>query len=366
MRVLLVEPVAHKFPPLPLLKIGAWHLKQGDDVKLVVSRVLVAGDFDRVYVTSLFTWEWREVCSCVRYYKALLGCEVWLGGIYATIHYEHARVHSRADHVHKGLMDWVEDEVPAYSLLKGTPWDGWNASLVHASRGCTSKCSYCIVPRMEGAMKGRETIKDFVMRGHEWIIIMDNDFLRNPNAEKIFRELRYFSRKGYCIDFNQGLRASDIDLETARKLSKLRVRLFGGGHRGIRIAYDFLSQTDDVERAIRNLEKAGIKPREVHVYNMYNFKESPDEFFKRVKRTLLLGANAYPMRYQPITGEESLEKNKFVDERAGWTHEKLRWVEEGRARFGKGGFFPPYPALVQRMKESKSFEEMFKPWVPKK
>ena len=360
MRVLLVAPVAHKFPPLPLLKIGAGHVKGGDDVKLVVGRVLVAGDFDRVYVTSLFTWEWREACSCVRYYKALLNAETWLGGVYATVHYEHAKKHSGADYVHRGLLEWVEDEIPAYSLLKDTPWEGWDASLVHASRGCTSKCSYCVVPKMEGSIKGRESIKKFVMRDHRWIVIMDNDFLRNPYVDKIFKELRYFSRrKGYWIDFNQGLRAADIDLETAKKLSQLKVGLFGEEHRGIRIAYDFLSQTDAVEKAIRNLERAGIKPRNVHVYNLYNFRESPDEFFERVKRTLLLGANSYPMRYQPL---ESLEKNEFIDEKAGWTHEKLRWVEECRARFGKGGFFPPYAALVQRMKESKSFEEMFKPW----
>ena len=118
MNVLLVEPDYYtRYPPLGLLKISALHKRQGDQVTLVRGKMMVDDPPDRVYVTSLFTWDWRPVWEAVRYYKYVYPrAEIRLGGVYASLLPDHARM-SGADLVWEGLLPDVESLTPDYSLV---------------------------------------------------------------------------------------------------------------------------------------------------------------------------------------------------------------------------------------------------------
>ena len=62
-RVLLVEPGYHnKYPPLGLMKLASYHRQRGDLVQFVKGedRAVLLEPWDRVYVTTLFSFEWTR------------------------------------------------------------------------------------------------------------------------------------------------------------------------------------------------------------------------------------------------------------------------------------------------------------------
>lgn len=346
MFVLLVEPEYYtRYPPLGLLKIASYHRLKGDIVELVRGCQHLPRKPDRVYVTSLFTWSWREVWKCVRHYKdSFPSAEVWLGGIYASLMPEHAKL-SGADRVHVGIFEDAEDLMPAYDLVP--EWDG---SIIFTSRGCNRKCPYCAVWHMEGKINScKRSIKHLVYPKHSRIILWDNNILQSPYWRDVFEELIWFSKvNGMKIDFNQGLDARLITDEVAELLSQMHLLC-------VRISYDRKGMQPFIEEAIKTLAEHGIRRRKIVVYMLYNFKDDPDDLFERMRDVLNWGAVVYPMRYEPLN---ALERWEFIS--SNWDAERLELVEDFRRVYGYGGTFPPYSWLVERFRNSKSFDEAFK------
>lgn len=345
MHVLLVEPTYHtRFPPFGLLKLATYHRLKGDTVELVRGCVKPRMKPDLIYVTSLYTWAWKPVWEAISFYKSSLpNVEVWLGGIYASLIPDHAQK-SGADKIYIGVFKEAEDLLPSYDLVP--EWDG---SIIFTSRGCNNRCPYCAVWKIEGELNScRRTIKHLVYPNHKRIIIWDNNILQSPYWRDVFDELIQFSReKCMKIDFNQGLDARLITDEVADKLSEMKPQC-------IRMAYDYNGAERYVKRAIERLSARGIRKRSIFIYVLYNFEDSPESFFKRVRDVLEWGAVVYPMRYEPLN---ALERWKFVGRK--WDRERLETVEDFRRIYGYGGTFPPYRWLVEKFSKAECFDEAF-------
>lgn len=54
MKIGLIDVDGHNFPNLPLMKLSAWHKKQGDHVEWY--QPLFSGHLDRVYMSKVFTF----------------------------------------------------------------------------------------------------------------------------------------------------------------------------------------------------------------------------------------------------------------------------------------------------------------------
>ena len=236
MHVLLVEPDYYtRYPPLGLLKLSSYHRSRGDSTELVRGKKYPSQVPDRIFVTSLFSWAWQPVWEVIRYYKTQFpNVELSLGGIYASLLPDHAR-RSGADHIHVGINREAEDFIPDYSLVPN-----WDASILFASRGCIRKCGFCSVPKIEGRLEMKESIKSLLYPGHKKVILFDNDILGAPNWRDIFDELIEI---GLPVDFNQGLDARLVTDEVAERLSKLKMH-------AIRLAFDYSGIKKFVERAI--------------------------------------------------------------------------------------------------------------------
>ena len=295
---------------------------------------------DYVYITSLFTYSWKPVHDAAAYYRSLYPkAKIVLGGIYATLMPEHATL-TGVDEVHKGLYLQVEGFRPDYDLVPD-----WKSSILFATRGCIRKCAFCAVPRLEGKTWGPATgIADIVNPEHKKVVLWDNNILGVPNWVDVVAELK---RMNVQVDFNQGLDARLIDKDVANELSGLRIS-------PIRMAYDIPSERKALERAIPALEAAGFGRRQMIVYTLYNFTDTPEEFFSRVKDLLSWGVVSYPMRYEPLN---SLVKNKYVSPH--WTADQLEMVARARRVIGFGGAFPPYVGLVEKLTKATSFEDAF-------
>jgi hypothetical protein len=340
--VLLVEPDYYtRYPPLGLLKLATYHKQKGHSVELVRGNTIPARHPDLIYVTSLFTWAWIPVHSSVRYYKLHYpDVPLHLGGVYATLLPSHAEL-SGADYVHKGIMGQVEEYLPSYDLVP--EWDG---SILFASRGCIRKCGFCAVPKLEGAPKYlKSAIEHLIFPKHTRIIFNDNNILGNNNWKDIFDEVIKIGKK---VDFNQGLDARLITDEAAEELGQMKF------FPALRIAYDYVGIGKFVKKAIERLISNGICGRDIFVYILFNYADSPDDFFQRVREVINWGATAYPMRYIPLN---SLDKNKHVGPK--WDVYSLQRIQRARRVIGYGGAFPPYEGLVKKLNKAKNFYDAF-------
>ncbi len=126
----------------------------------------------------------------------------------------------------------------------------------------------------------------------------------------------------------------------------------------VRMAYDMLTPgiRRAMEASINRLAHIGIRRRKIIVYVLYNFTDTPDSFFQRVRDLLHWGAVAYPMRFEPL---DSLEKNKYIACEHGWTKQHLEMVADARRVIGCGGAFPPYEGLRKKFNDASDFFEAF-------
>jgi hypothetical protein len=125
--------------------------------------------------------------------------------------------------------------------------------------------------------------------------------------------------------------------------------------RFIRLSYDTLDIGPFVKEAIELLKSHGIDGRNILVYTLYNFTDSPQDLFVRIKNILSLGAVAYPMRFQPVN---TLKKNSYVAHR--WDEVRLNAVQSARRVIGSGGAFPPYEGMIKvKVEGCTTFDEAF-------
>lgn len=351
MKFLLVEPAYYsQYPPLGLLKLSRLYREQGHDVHFVKGLNLITRFRpDEVLITSLFTWAWRPVWEAVGFYRMLFPrAKISLGGVYASLMPDHAR-ESGADEVVTQLVAEAEDLQPDYDLIP--EWHhGRAASILFSHRGCIRKCPFCAVPKLEGKpfqIRATTRIKHLVHPDHKRVILWDNNILGEPHWREVFAELRELDVE---VDFNQGLDARLITPEVAAELVGLRMP-------AIRMAYDFPTMRKSMLNALANLEAAGLSGRRFNhicVYVLYNYKDTPEELFERVRDLLSWRVAAYPMRYQPL---DALDKDAFVA--SGWTTEQLTMVAQARRVIGYGGALPPYEGLRRKFEDARNFEEAF-------
>jgi hypothetical protein len=348
--VLLVEPKYYtRYPPLGLLKLSAYHKSLGDTTELVRGTTnSISKEPDSIYVTSLFTWAWKPVWEAVRHYSRLFPkADLWLGGLYASLMPEHAALSGvNPKNIFKGIFCKAEDLCPDYSLVpQWTKKIG--ASIIFSSRGCLRSCTFCAVPRIEGKLNSeKKSIKHLIWPGHKRVILFDNNFLASSGWRYVLDEIEELNLR---VDFNQGLDARLITERVAKRISGLKIDRF------VRLSYDYPSMGPYVKKAISLLKAHGIDGRNILVYTLYNFTDSPQDLFDRVKSTLTWGAVSYPMRYQPTN---TLSKNTYVA--PNWDETRLNAVQRARRVIGSGGAFPPYEGMLRiKVEKCNTFEEAF-------
>lgn len=150
-RILLIEPgYKNKYPPLGLMKIAQYHgpLGKRDKVKFIKGpdRSVLDTCWDRIYVTTLFSFEWKKIAETIDFAIQAAGGQsnnVFVGGIAASLmHEDFVREHRWAGvRFIKGLLNQapakslqldpfeeelysedtggapIEDEIPDYSIL---------------------------------------------------------------------------------------------------------------------------------------------------------------------------------------------------------------------------------------------------------
>lgn len=169
MKVLLVEPnYKNKYPPMGLMKISTYHKNRGDKVTffkgIMDSIEFLQKQYDRVYITSLFTFYYNQTVKTIQRYEKLISPQkIFVGGIMVTLMKEKLKgdIDTKdtiltgllTDSSILGLGDSVNiDALPLdYSILDDIvyKYPAGDNYFAYVSRGCTNKCSFCAVPLLE-------------------------------------------------------------------------------------------------------------------------------------------------------------------------------------------------------------------------
>ena len=225
MRIGLIDVDGHNFPNLALMKLSAWHKRNGDEV----SWYDIFGEYDRVYMAKVFT-------HTPDYTQAIPNAnEIVKGGT--------------GYDVTSRLPEDAEKIVPDYSLY---PYIDKKTAYGFLTRGCIRKCPWCIVPKKEGTIQPYQDVDEIAVGGRTNLILMDNNIL--AAGEYGMSQLRKIAEKGYRIDFNQAMDARLVTDEVAEVLARIRWI-----SRRIRFGCDTPKQVEDCENAVSLLQRHGFK-----------------------------------------------------------------------------------------------------------
>jgi len=351
-RILLVEPdfpipnksknkanVVHKnFVPIGLLKFGAMHKKRGDKVKLVRGnkpKEEIRFNPDRILVTSIFTYWSNFVWDTISYYRNLFPkAEIWLGGIYATLHKDTSKfkklIKKYKVKIDTGVNCNAEKFLPDYSLIGD---NGYHAT--HMMRGCIRRCEFCGTWKIEPELTNKtkdEIIEELKEIGKDKVIFYDNNILANPHIKEILKILPEIRVNGKPIIFESQSgfdgRLLENDPELPNLIKKARFQ-------NIRIAWDnSLKDKNSIKKQIDFLVKAGYPAKDISIFMIYNFEMPYEDMLKKLKYCERWGVQITDCRYRPLNldydnykphmRKGQPEGSFYIHKKSGWTDKKIR------------------------------------------
>ena len=283
-QILLVEPEFpiprksknHKnFLPIGLLKLYDFYMSQEHRPKLIrgnKSRQEIGTRFKpkRIMITSLFTYWSKHVKDSVNHYRKLFPeAKITVGGIYASLMPKHCKKYTGCDEVfigiHKEAERYAKNNTLTYSALSNPhPID---YQIIHASRGCFRKCSFCGTWKIEPDITFKRSIKGEICK--KKLIFYDNNLLTNPFIENILYEIISEREKGNFIRCES---QSGFDGRILLKKKHLAKLLKQAGFDYPRIAWDGkYSEHPKIDRQLDILKNAGFCSRETYVFMLYNW-----------------------------------------------------------------------------------------------
>jgi hypothetical protein len=285
---LLVEPIVKTpYPPLGLLKISSMLKDKYKGCRIVeqtgtgIPKGLTSPR--DIFITSLFTWDWKHLVKSVHFYKrAFPGSKIFIGGIAASLLSDDIWA-STGVRPNFGLYHEAEFYPPDYSLTFGRKI---KSSICFTSRGCLRKCKFCSVKDLEPTFFLRDDWEKDISDRFNTVTFWDNNFLASPNFDGDCQKIVRFKKK---VDFNQGLDARLYDEDRAKALSKMDVD-------PIRFAFDDSRDEKAILKAIRLAKKYSNK--EIRVYVIYNFEDTPEDFYYRINLLNQEGVLSFPMEYR--------------------------------------------------------------------
>ena len=335
-QILLVEPAYKtKFPPMGLMKISSYHKKLGDSVRFVkgINKNLECEYWDRIYVSTLFTYNWKTTIDAIKYYKALVhgdSSRIIVGGIMSSLMPNEVWKETGVVPI-QGVLSSpymldsdnpliVEDMIPDYDLFDESFPDYTlikDSYFGYVTRGCLNKCKFCGVPILEPEFIDykNNTLRNYIERikdtygEKQHLVFFDNNILGSKKFEQIIHDiidLGFYkgakrNNKMRHVDFNQGTDARLMKEKHIDLISQIAIY-------PLRIAFDYIELKDIYCEKIRLAAKYNIK--NISNYVLYNYKDTPKDLWDRLKINIELNDElnlriySFPMKYIPINNKD--------------------------------------------------------------
>lgn len=268
MRILLVD-IQGQLPNLALMKLSAYFKEAGHEVFLNE-----CPNPDKVFVSSIYSWDKTMVDKIRLMYP---GAEIGGTGVslekrlpeeidamkpdYSLYTYEF--VYTR---IQRGIRKKETTVQKAKTIV--------DAGLGRTAEGCFRSCSWCVVPRKEGALRQVATISELLNPRSNVLILLDANLTADPHCLDKLKEIK---DRRLIVDLTQGIDVRLMTDEIAKALSAV-------SHlRSIHYAWDECSSERSVFEGIRVL-KERIPVKKHMCFMLCGFRSSWEEDLYRFRR----------------------------------------------------------------------------------
>ena len=345
--------------PRVLANIPRKFSRYGIPLSLFVEELNRTGPPDLVLLSCTMTYWYPGVQAVVEQVRKKFGqVPIMLGGVYPSILPHHALSQTEVDVICRGpgetqifsmineiLGDGMCPDIkiptldempfPAFSFLRNT-----SSLPILTSRGCPLRCSFCASFLLNAKFEQRHA--DSVVRELEILckvyksknIAFYDDALLINKRKHIIPILEGIIQKNLSLSFHSpnGLHVGEIDYELATLFKK-------AGFRSLFLSQESFEKeliesscpkisSDDLDRALEHLERAGYKREQINVYLIVGL---PDQSISGVRESILnvhsLGAKPRLSYFSPILGTADWDKivsRGYLDENSDpLLHNKL-------------------------------------------
>lgn len=292
MRIGLIDVDGHNFPSLPLMKLSAWHKKQGDSVGWYDPLTAWMNPPDRAYMSKVFTFtpDYQHPVNAREIIKGGTGYFYPDGG--------------------DTLPDEVEHCYPDYGLYPELTKDTAYGFL---SRGCPRGCGFCIVGEKEGRCAKKVADLSEFWRGQKKIVLLDPNITACKDWKELFWQL---IDSGAWVDFSQGLDIRMMTTEKAKLLKKMKIKR-------VHFAWDRYEDKEEIVPKFKAFQKiVGWDYRKMGVYVLCNFDTTLDQDLERIYTLRDLGYTPYVMIYE----KEKLKRGSDLKRLQRWVNSKTAFA----------------------------------------
>ncbi len=166
--------------------------------------------WNRVYITTLFTFHWDITIKTIEFAKQLVvnPNHIWIGGVMASVIPNEIKKETGLKNIHVGLLnkagildknDIIIDDLPLdYSILHEIEYKypENNAYYAYTTRGCVRKCEFCAVPIIEPKFNPYISLTEKIrgvcaMYGEKRnLLLLDNNVLASKCFPEIIEEIK--------------------------------------------------------------------------------------------------------------------------------------------------------------------------------
>lgn len=245
-----------------LMKISTYHKMLGDEVHFVkgTNPSIDAEVWDRIYVTTLFTFDFAISVETINHYMRLVDDvdSLYVGGIMASLMPDKIieATGIERSHILTGLFtdtsvvgdnnDINVDQLPLdYDILEEIDYKypAGDNYFAYTTRGCPNHCSFCAVPILEPNFHITNNIIEQINAidrkygPKQHLLLLDNNVLNTPDLEALVDDLcaAGFGRGAKYVDpgtynivmmrYHNGDRAEFLDKKMVAYLEKFKKRI---------------------------------------------------------------------------------------------------------------------------------------------
>ncbi|WP_051149667.1 hypothetical protein [Flavobacterium indicum] len=229
----------------------------------------------------------------------------------------------------------IIDEIKAMGFYKGATFvepNQFEIAIKNLKEGFNDiafikKCFYLLNELLTKRIKNKDKAEEFrsILDSYHLLNIKtttkENLINSFPELNPLFEKYRDKTAKARYVDFNQGTDARYVTDELMNKMSEIPIR-------PLRVAFDYLGMEKQYVNAVRLAAKYDIK--ELSNYLLYNFKDKPEELYRRMEINIELAEElnlhifSFPMKYIPLFGEDAKHR-EYVGNH--WNKKYIRAIQ---------------------------------------